>query len=122
LIDLYLTKDRLMNYLAHRMLRWVVVLTSFAGLGGWGRAYAQAPSPAEFQAQLWAASCMACHGTDGKAEGTGMTIGGRKVEELTGILLAYRSGNRTGTIMQQHTKGYSEDELKRIAAVFASYK
>jgi hypothetical protein len=27
-----------------------------------------------------------------------------------------------GTIMQQHTKGYSEDELKRIATVFASYK
>jgi cytochrome c553 len=110
-----------MYLLMYRLLK-SMVLMALSCLGGWSAAQAQAPSAADFQAQLWAASCMACHGTDGKAEGTGMTIGGRKVEELTGILLAYRSGNRMGTIMQQHTKGYSEDELKRIATVFASYK
>lgn len=82
---------------------------------------AKAP-PADFQTALWASSCMACHGTDGKAEGPGMTIGGRPGEELAGILLAYKGGQRQGTIMQQHAKGYSDDEIKRIAQYFSQFK
>jgi cytochrome subunit of sulfide dehydrogenase len=82
---------------------------------------AKAP-PADFQTALWAASCMACHGTDGKAEGTGMTIGGRQGDELAGILIAYKGGQRQGTIMQQHAKGYSDDELRRIAQYFSQFK
>ncbi len=79
---------------------------------------AKAP-PAEFQAEIWASSCMACHGTEGRAEGVAMTIGGRMSEEIYQILLAYKSGQRQGTIMQQHVKGYSDDELRRIAQHFA---
>jgi cytochrome c553 len=82
---------------------------------------AKAP-PADFQTALWAASCMACHGTDGKSEGVGMTIGGRPADELTNLLLAFKSGQRQGTIMHQHAKGYSEYELKRIADYFSQFK
>lgn len=82
---------------------------------------AKAPA-ADFQSAIWASSCMACHGTDGRAEGVGMSIGGRPVDELAGMLLAYKSGARTGTIMQQHAKGYSDDELKRIAQHFSQFK
>ncbi len=81
-----------------------------------------AASAAEFQAQIWASGCMACHGTEGKAEGVALTIGGRQADELYGILLAYKLGQRQGTIMQQHIKGYSDDELKRIAEHFARFK
>jgi sulfide dehydrogenase cytochrome subunit len=77
---------------------------------------------ADFQASLWAASCMACHGTDGKAEGTGLSLGARPADELYGILLAYKTGQRTGTIMQQHAKGYSDEELRRIAQHFAQVR
>jgi cytochrome c553 len=65
---------------------------------------------------------MACHGTDGKAEGTSMTIGGRNADGLATILIAYKSGQRQGTIMHQHAKGYSDDELKRIAHYFSQFK
>lgn len=82
---------------------------------------AKAP-PADFQTALWASSCMACHGTDGRAEGVGMSIGGRPGEELASLLLAYKTGQRTGTIMQHHAKGYSDDELKRIAQYFSQFK
>jgi cytochrome subunit of sulfide dehydrogenase len=77
---------------------------------------------ADLQTALWAASCMACHGTDGKAEGTGMTLAARPADELYGILLAYKTGQRTGTIMHQHAKGYADDELKRIAEHFAQVR
>ena len=79
-------------------------------------------SPIDFQTTLWAASCMACHGTDGKAEGTGMTIGGRNVDELYNNLVAYKTGKKTGTVMHQHARGYSDEQLKRIAEYFSRIK
>jgi cytochrome c553 len=95
---------------------------ALAGLLAAGPAAAQATAPAanDFQARVWAASCMACHGTDGRAEGVALTLAGRSADELFDLLRAYRNGNRQGTIMQQHAKGYSEDELRRIAQAFTS--
>lgn len=81
-----------------------------------------AGKPEDFQTALWAASCMSCHGTDGRAEGTGLSIGGRVADELYGILLSYKLEQRGATIMHQHAKGYSDDELKRIAAYFSQLK
>ena len=77
---------------------------------------------ADFQAAIWASSCMTCHGTDGRAEGVGMSINGRTSQQLAAELLAYKSGQRLGTIMNQHAKGYSDDELKRIAQYFSQFK
>jgi len=77
---------------------------------------------ADLQVQVWAASCMACHGPEGRAEGTGLTIGGRPEQELLGKLLGYKSGKLPATIMHQHVKGYSDRELSRIAGYFASLK
>jgi len=82
---------------------------------------AKAP-PADFQTALWASSCMACHGPDGKAEGVGMSIGGRPAEELSGLMIEFKTGKRPATIMHQHAKGYSDDELKRIAQYFSQIK
>jgi len=75
------------------------------------------------QARAWAASCAACHGTDGKAQGGIPPIAGRDAEALYRTLLEFKNGQRpTATVMHQHTKGYSDDELRRIAAVFAAAK
>lgn len=81
-----------------------------------------ARDPAAFQVQVWAASCMACHGPEGRAEGTGLTIGGRPAQDLLGKMLGYKSGKLKATIMHQHVKGYSDQELGRIAEYFASLK
>lgn len=88
-----------------------------------GPVWAQKPvPPADFQTSVWAASCMACHGTDGRAEGTGLTIGGRPSQELYRLMLEFKSGQRKATIMHQHAKGYSDDELKRISEYFSKLK
>jgi cytochrome c553 len=89
---------------------------------GPGQAWAQAKEPSKFQVSVWAASCMACHGPEGRAEGTGLAIGGRPVDDLLGKLLGYKSGKLNATIMHQHTKGYSDDELRRIAEHFSTLK
>ncbi|HMN92828.1 MAG TPA: class I cytochrome c [Hydrogenophaga sp.] len=95
-------------------------------LGVTGAALAQAPAaprdPQAFQVQIWATSCMACHGPEGRAEGTGLTIGGRPAQDLLGKLLAYKTGRLPATIMHQHVKGYSDEELAQIAEYFSTLK
>ena len=108
---------------SRHLLRWGVVALSFCGaLAAQAQTTPRAGNAHELQVQLWAASCMACHGPQGRAEGTGLTIGGRPAEELLGKMLAYKAGQTPSTIMSQHVKGYSDDELARIAAYFASLK
>jgi cytochrome c553 len=92
-------------------------------LGAFGSLPVQAQSePSALQVSIWASSCMACHGSEGRAEVTGLIIGGKSAEDLFGKLMAYRSGAVKATIMHQHVKGYSEDELRRIATYFSSLK
>lgn len=103
-------------------MKYVLVFVSMALASPFAATQPAKAAPADFQTTLWASSCMTCHGTDGRAEGTSMSIGGRPGEELASMLLAYKTGERTGTIMQQHAKGYSDDELKRIAQYFSQFK
>jgi cytochrome c553 len=106
--------------LQHNAKRVIVALASLAGVVGTG--WCQTKEPSNMQVSIWASSCMACHGPDGRAEGTGLGIGGRPADDLLGKLLGYKTGNLRATIMHQHTKGYSDDELKRIAEYFSSLK
>lgn len=85
-------------------------------------AHAQTPPPLDRQARVWAASCAACHGTGGQSQG-GIPPIGRDPELVYRALLEFKSNQRpAATVMHQHTKGYTDDELRRIAAVFASAK
>lgn len=102
-------------------MRNALILSAFVPLSCLGQGNAPA-SAADFQASIWASSCMACHGTDGRAEGTGLAIAGRPEQELLGYLLQVRDGRRQATVMHQHAKGYSEDELRRIARYFSKVK
>ena len=76
----------------------------------------------DFQVAIWGASCMACHGTDGRASGVGKTIGGMAEQEMYAALIGFKNGTRPSTIMHHHTKGYTEDQLKRISKYFSSIK
>lgn len=82
---------------------------------------AAAPVPvADRQARVWAASCAACHGTGGQSQG-GIPAIGRDAEAVLRALLEFKNGQRpAATVMHQHARGYSDDELRRIAAVFAA--
>ncbi|RKT47170.1 c-type cytochrome [Thiocapsa rosea] len=72
------------------------------------------------QVRAWAASCAACHGTDGRAQKGMIALAGRDHEELYVALLEFKSGDRPATVMDQHAKGYTDDELAALAAWFAA--
>lgn len=102
------------------MKRHSAIAATCLALSGW---MATAPAPAaDDLARDLAASCAACHGTDGRATGRMPVLAGRDRAELLEQLRAFRDGTRESTVMHQHAKGYTDDELARLAAYFASVR
>ncbi len=69
-----------------------------------------------------AAHCANCHGTNGNARGDMKPLAGVPADKLVAMLADYRAGNQPATIMHQIVKGYTEDQIKLIAAYFAAQK
>jgi len=69
-----------------------------------------------------AAACAICHGTDGRSAGGIPALAGMAREDMIRKLNDFRSGAAHATVMHQIAKGYSEDEIRRLAAYFASLK
>jgi sulfide dehydrogenase cytochrome subunit len=69
-----------------------------------------------------AATCAACHGTDGKAHPEGATtpLAGLPRANLAGALREFRDGKRSATVMHQLAKGYTDEQIDAIAAYFAA--
>jgi sulfide dehydrogenase cytochrome subunit len=73
----------------------------------------------EVQTRAWAASCAACHGTNGKSNSAIPSIAGQDKAVLYTKLLAYKKGTLPATVMDQHAKGYTDAELERLADHFS---
>jgi cytochrome c553 len=71
-----------------------------------------------------AATCTACHGTDGRSVGgIPPSLAGQSKDYLLGALKDFKEGKRPGTtIMHQHAKGYTDEQLELIAGYFAGMK
>lgn len=88
----------------------------------------QAQTPAADSQRLHiralAATCMQCHGTDGKAAPgeANVRLAGLPKDHILGQLQAFRSGQRPATVMHQLSKGYSPEQLDAIATYFSQQK
>ena len=83
---------------------------------------AQAQSPDPNFARNAAAACANCHGTNGTSKGGMPSLAGQPKAELVRKMQAYKGGTLTGTIMPQLAKGYSDQEIDRMAGWFAAQK
>ena len=70
-----------------------------------------------------AATCTGCHGTNGHTAGDALPgLAGQSKEALLASLAAFKSGERSATVMTQLAKGYSDEQLEQIASFFAAQK
>ena len=78
---------------------------------------AQTRSAQELYQRGLAATCANCHGTDGKGQenATMPKIYQLTSEQILTQLKAFKSGARTGTIMPQLAKGYTDEQMQTIA-------
>lgn len=90
------------------------LLPSLAGL----LIAASPAAAANFDAATLAETCAGCHGTDGTSLGAAPTIANLTVEYFVLSMKDYASGARASTVMGRIAKGYSEDEIKAMAAYF----
>ncbi len=68
-----------------------------------------------------AATCFTCHGTDGRSVGgVPPSLAGQNKDYLLKQLQEFRDGKRPATIMHQHAKGYTDEQLNLIAGYFAA--
>jgi len=79
-------------------------------------AAAQAP----IAARDIAATCANCHGTNGTSRGVVPSLAGQTRSDLATKMLEFKQNKRTGTIMPQLAKGFSDEQIDAVAAYFAS--
>lgn len=74
------------------------------------------------QVRAMAAACANCHGTRGIAQEGMASLAGEKREDLVKKMMDFKTGNKPATLMQQLTKGYSDEQIEQLAAYFSAIK
>lgn len=97
------------------MSRAVLVLAALALFPGVASAQVN-------EAPAGAAACSGCHPASKSVETPAPRLVGRAADEITSAMLAFRAGARPATIMDRVAKGFSEDEIRAIAAWYAARK
>ncbi|MFZ9151542.1 MAG: c-type cytochrome [Burkholderiales bacterium] len=96
--------------------------TTLVAVGLAGSLLAHAATAADpTYARSLSATCFTCHGTDGRSvDGVPPSLAGQNRDYLLKQLQEFRDGKRPATIMHQHAKGYTDEQLALIAGYFAS--
>jgi cytochrome c553 len=74
------------------------------------------------QVRVWAAACANCHGTDGRAVPGMVSLAGTDKNAIVQKMLDYKNDRIPATLMHQIAKGYTDEQIKEIAAYFAAQK
>jgi sulfide dehydrogenase cytochrome subunit len=69
-----------------------------------------------------AASCSGCHSAGTTAASSVARLYGRDANEIVTAMNAFRDGSLPATVMNRIAKGFSDDELRAIAAWLAAQK
>ena len=77
---------------------------------------------AEVDGRNLAANCTGCHGTNGVSAGAIPSLGGLEATRIVALMQEFRDGKRPATVMHQHAKGYTDQQIEAIAAWFAAQK
>ena len=100
------------------MIRHALTATALVALSGLAQAQVD-----PLHVRSWAASCAACHGTDGRAQPGMISLAGVPKEIAIQKMLDYKAGRLpAATIMHQLAKGYSDEQIAAIAGYFAAQK
>jgi cytochrome subunit of sulfide dehydrogenase len=69
-----------------------------------------------------AAACSGCHPLSRAIETPFTRLVGRNPAEIVTAMQEFRSGQRPATVMDRIAKGFTDDEIKAIAAWYAAQK
>ena len=87
-----------------------------------GAVSASAQALDALQVRSLAASCSACHGTNGHAQPGMISLAGTPSQLTVQKMQDFKAGRTSATVMHQLAKGYNDAEINAIAAYFAAQK
>ncbi len=96
------------------MRLWILAL-----LLGTTQAMAQTPQP-DLHIRVLAASCAACHGTNGISVAQTPSLAGMSVTHFLSRMMAFRTSKTDTDVMTQHARGLTADEIERLAVYFSA--
>lgn len=67
-----------------------------------------------------AAPCAACHGTNGNSVGGTAVLAGMDRDLFVKQMKDFKSGVRPATVMQHHARGYTDEEVEKLADFFSA--
>lgn len=83
---------------------------------------AGAAMAASLDAPAGAAACSGCHAASTRVETPVPPIAGRSAAEIVAAMQAFKAGQRNPTVMDRIAKGFTDDEVRAIAAWYAAQK
>lgn len=83
---------------------------------------AAADEPSARSTEALAFNCFTCHGTDGKSPGDIPALYGKSAESIRESLRGFKNDTLEGTLMTRIAKGYSDEEIDRIAEYLSGLK
>jgi cytochrome c553 len=99
-------------------MRAIWILTATLVLTRIGIACAAGPA----DAPPGAASCSGCHPANRSVDATVPRLIGRNPADVVTLMAAFKSGQLASTVMDRLAKGFSDEEIKAIAAWYGAQK
>lgn len=69
-----------------------------------------------------ALSCSGCHPIDPSVHGPVSRLDGRDAEQVSEAVIAFKTGKVPATVMDRIAKGFTDEEIRAIAAWYAKRK
>jgi cytochrome c553 len=85
-------------------------------------ALAAGPADADRRIRLLAATCNTCHGPGGKSLGAVPALAGQDKTYLQTAMHEQKKGERDTTVMRKYMKGFTDDEIAKLADYFSNLK
>ena len=105
------------NGLTHKYL---LVFVGFFALSA--NAYSEESTVTSPHIQTLAASCAACHGSQGNSVGGTSVLAGLDASHFVLQMMAFRNGSRSATVMHRHAKGLTVEEINDLSVYFGQQK
>ena len=95
--------------------RLVLAVLLLASAMPWAEAAPPTPPPG-------ALSCSGCHAASKSVDTPVPRLVGRSPAEIEAAMLAFRTGQKPASVMNRIAKGFSDEEVKTIAAWYGGQK
>jgi len=115
-----MSKDKIMP--EKKIGLWLRLCVLAGMMGGSYQVLAQSVQSAQpdLHVRVLAASCAACHGTNGVSVSTTPSLAGMPAQDFLTRMTRFRASQKTGDVMTQHAKGLTADEIRKLASYFAA--